>query len=148
MMLNCTSALVNGLPSWNFTPSRNLKVIVLPSGLTVHEVARLGIGFRLKSYSSSPSYTLVATWPTGPEVLWYEASVGGSGCTIITSVPPRLGAAPCAHDWVRGRIGRSNDATSASKPPHPRFQKRLRQAAFISLPLFRSLRPQVHLHAD
>ena len=53
--LNCTSALVKGLPSWNLTPDRSLKVIVLPSGLTVHDCARLGMGLSWKSYSSSPS---------------------------------------------------------------------------------------------
>jgi len=55
MIENWTSALVNGVPSWNLTPSRSLNVIVLPSALSVHDVARLGIGLRLKSYSKSPS---------------------------------------------------------------------------------------------
>ena len=32
MMENCTSAEVSGLPSWNFTPLRSLKVMVRPSG--------------------------------------------------------------------------------------------------------------------
>src|SRR6185437_2771231 len=55
MIENWTSALVNGVPSWNLTPSRSLNVIVLPSALSVHDVARLEIGLRLKSYSKSPS---------------------------------------------------------------------------------------------
>jgi hypothetical protein len=55
MTENWTSALVSGLPSWNLTSSRSLNVIVLPSALSVHDVARLAMGFRLKSYSSSPS---------------------------------------------------------------------------------------------
>ena len=54
-MLNFTSALVKGCPSWNFTPSCSLNVMVLPSGLTVQDFASPGTGFRLKSYSSSPS---------------------------------------------------------------------------------------------
>ena len=93
--VNCTSALVNGWPSWNFTFGCSLKVIVLPSGLTVQDWASPGCGFRLKSYSSRPSYTLVLTWPIGPDVLWYAASVGGSGWTTMTSVPPLWGV-PCA----------------------------------------------------
>ncbi len=55
MIENWTSALVKGEPSWNLTPSRNLNVIVLPSLLSVHAVARLGTGFRSKLYSKSPS---------------------------------------------------------------------------------------------
>ena len=66
---NFTSPLVNGLPSLNFTPFWSLKVIVLPSGLTVHDSASPGSGFKLKSYSRRPSYTFVATWPIGPDVL-------------------------------------------------------------------------------
>ena len=58
---NFTSALVNGWPSWNFTPFCSVKVIVLPSGLMVHDCASPGMGLRLKSYSSSPSYTLLET---------------------------------------------------------------------------------------
>jgi len=33
---------VNGLPDWNFTPSRMVSVKVLPSSLTFHEAARPG----------------------------------------------------------------------------------------------------------
>src|SRR5947199_1857308 len=61
------------------SPKVRLKVIVLPSGLTVHDSASPGTGFRAKSYSRRSSYTLVATWPIGPDVLMLEASVGGSG---------------------------------------------------------------------
>ncbi len=66
---NLTSALVNGWPSCALTSPRSLKVIVLPSGLTVQDSARLGIGLRSKPYSSSPSNTLAVTWPIGPDVL-------------------------------------------------------------------------------
>src|SRR5690349_1270228 len=109
-MLNLTSALENGWPSWNLTPSCRLNVIVFPSGLTVHDFANPGIGFRLKSYSSKPSYTFVVTCPIGPEVLAYAASVGGSGCTTITSVPPRWGCAPPCAEAGCG----DENATSAS----------------------------------
>ena len=54
-IVNLTSALVNGLPSWKETFSCNLKVMTLPSGLTVQDLAKLGYGFNLKSYSSNPS---------------------------------------------------------------------------------------------
>jgi hypothetical protein len=37
-----TSALVNGLPSCHFTPSRSLKVSALPSGLQDQPVASSG----------------------------------------------------------------------------------------------------------
>ncbi len=50
-----TSALVNGLPSWNFTPWRSLKVTLSPSALTCHDSARLGCGLSSRSYSSRPS---------------------------------------------------------------------------------------------
>ena len=53
--LNFTSALENGLPSWNLTFFCSLNVTVLPSGLTVHDSASPGRGLRLKSYSSRPS---------------------------------------------------------------------------------------------
>jgi len=33
--VNFTSALVNGCPSWNLTPFCSVKLIVLPSALTV-----------------------------------------------------------------------------------------------------------------
>ena len=52
---NFTSALVNGLPSWKCTPFCSVKLIVLPSALIFHDSARLGMGLRLKSYSSRPS---------------------------------------------------------------------------------------------
>jgi hypothetical protein len=52
---NFTSSLENGLPSWKRTPRRSLKVMLLPSAATCHDSARLATGFRLKSYSSSPS---------------------------------------------------------------------------------------------
>ncbi len=38
-----TSALVKGLPSCHFTPSRSLKVSCLPSSLHFHSVARSGM---------------------------------------------------------------------------------------------------------
>ncbi len=68
--LNLTSSLENGLPSWNFTPSLSLKVTLSPSGAISQDFASPGIGLRSKPYSSKPSNTLVATCPTGPEVLW------------------------------------------------------------------------------
>src|SRR5512139_1238179 len=37
-----TSALVNGLPSCHFTPSRSLKVSFVPSALHAHSVASSG----------------------------------------------------------------------------------------------------------
>ena len=37
-----TSALVKGLPSCHFTPSRSLKVSLVPSSLHAHSVARSG----------------------------------------------------------------------------------------------------------
>ncbi len=46
MKVNCTSALVKGLPSWNFTPERRRKVTVLPSSEMFQDSARLGSGFR------------------------------------------------------------------------------------------------------
>ena len=66
---NFTSALVKGLPSWNFTPFCRVKVMVLPSGLTFQDSASPGIGLRLQSYSRSPSKILLVTWPMGPDVL-------------------------------------------------------------------------------
>ena len=59
--VNCTSAEVSGLPSWNCTSERSLKVIVLPSGATVQLSARLALGFRSKPYSSRPSNTFAVT---------------------------------------------------------------------------------------
>ena len=55
MMVNCTSAEVNGFPSWNFTPLRSLKVTVLPSGATSQDSASAAFGLRSKPYSSKPS---------------------------------------------------------------------------------------------
>src|SRR5215831_8776474 len=40
--VHLTSALVNGLPSCHFTPSRSLKVRAVPSALHAHSVARSG----------------------------------------------------------------------------------------------------------
>ncbi len=39
---NAASSAVNGLPEWNLTPSRMVRVKVRPSSLTVHDVARPG----------------------------------------------------------------------------------------------------------
>jgi hypothetical protein len=37
-----TAAASNGVPSWNVTPSRNVKVHSVPSGLGLHAVASAG----------------------------------------------------------------------------------------------------------
>src|SRR5262245_58444768 len=104
MIVNCTSAEVKGLPSWNFTSLRNLKVTVLPSGATFQLSARLALGLRSKPYSSSPSYTLAVIWPIGADVEMYGARFGGSGWVICTSVPPGFWA-------LVGPLANSNAAT-------------------------------------
>src|SRR5574337_2101397 len=40
--LKATASALNGVPSWNFTPGRRLKVSVMPSLEVLHEVASSG----------------------------------------------------------------------------------------------------------
>jgi hypothetical protein len=65
---NFTSAELNGLPSWNFTSLRSLKVMALPSGAAAQLCARLALGSRSNPYSSSPSNPSAVTWLIGPAV--------------------------------------------------------------------------------
>jgi len=43
-MVYFTSSAVNAAPSWHLIPSLSLNVTSLPSGLTVHVLARFGTG--------------------------------------------------------------------------------------------------------
>ena len=42
LKLKQTASALNGVPSWNVTPSRRVKVHSVPSGLDDHSVARPG----------------------------------------------------------------------------------------------------------
>jgi len=50
-----TASALNGVPSWNFTPCRSVRVTVLPSALIVQALASIGTIWRFSSVSTSLS---------------------------------------------------------------------------------------------
>jgi hypothetical protein len=48
-----TAAELNGVPSWNLTPRRNVNVQVLPSRLGVQRVANFGCNCVVPGFSST-----------------------------------------------------------------------------------------------
>src|SRR3990172_6416835 len=101
-----TSAL-NGVPSWNFTPARSLKVQVLPSAETLHDSASDGstcVPSARKRTSVSNMFESMLT--ENPSSMSFGSSDTASSACAKTSVPPvapqalasqdvRAIAAPC-----------------------------------------------------
>ena len=90
-----TSSAPKGLPSWNLTPWRSLKVHVLMSSDGVHEVASSGCGTpsaltRARKFRNGKTVMM----PPLDVSLWGLISTAGEPVTRI--VPPRRGSRPAA----------------------------------------------------
>src|ERR1700691_2474696 len=99
-MFATTDCASNGVPSWNLTPWRRVKVYVLPSGETDHLVARSGVTCRFGVSQTSVSKTLTSIGPTSraPVVAGLRVS-GGSAQPMVSVVslalePPEPPPAP------------------------------------------------------
>eukprot|EP01022_Parablepharisma_sp_SALTPOND_P021764 TRINITY_DN435_c0_g2_i1.p1 TRINITY_DN435_c0_g2~~TRINITY_DN435_c0_g2_i1.p1 ORF type:complete len:1135 (-),score=399.44 TRINITY_DN435_c0_g2_i1:1781-5185(-) len=90
--LYCTSAAVKGLPSCHFTPSRSLKVMVLPSAELRQEVASCGTGLPSASRSTSDSTILLVTMQTPVEARSDGLRIRCSEPRWTLSTPPRRGS--------------------------------------------------------
>src|SRR6266481_2197676 len=97
-MENFTASAFRGVPSWNFTPLRSLKVYWRPSFDMVQDSARPGTICVL----SSGKVTSVSTTrrPTRFElrsVTWAGSRLTGSATSPTRSVPAGWAATPAAH---------------------------------------------------
>src|SRR5262249_29550694 len=92
--LNFTSSAVRGSPLWNLSPRRSLNSYVRPSGLSVHDSARLGPFLWLGGGRTS-AWWIAYSVPRG--VMWGGALEGSNGGGAIVAcqamVPSRGGAA-------------------------------------------------------
>src|SRR5512137_1898548 len=80
-----TSSAVIGLPEWNFTPFRRVKVHTMPSGETFHDSASDGSGLSYLpgAKSSNRSYT----WAMTPEPYTSNPLAGSREVIIPSSMP-------------------------------------------------------------
>src|SRR5881296_906560 len=86
-----TSAELNEVPSWNFTPSRSLKVYVLPSDDTFQLSARSGM-IVLRPSAGLKRTRLLYIWPsTKRNAPWCTSKCATSAGPAHLSTPPRLG---------------------------------------------------------
>ena len=115
MIEKTTSSAVKGCPSCHFTPCCRLNTYSLPSGLMVQDRASSGVGSSVLEKLSSPWNIFGAATSVGP--CWFTpiCSTGGSGVSIICSVPPRRGATPCA-SASEARISTGAEAAAAMRP--------------------------------
>ena len=104
-MVRFTADESRGVPSWNFTSFRNVKVYFLASFSTVHFVASHGLMFRSGSRATSESKRspVISTEPPCP-------NRGGSRITLSSacvqvSVPPRFAAAVAAAEAPADAVG-------------------------------------------
>src|SRR6266478_1972480 len=86
-----TSAELNGVPSWNFTPSRSLKVYVLPSGEIFQLSARSGMIVFSPSAGLKRTRLLYICPRTNRNAPWCTSKCATSAGPAHLSTPPRLG---------------------------------------------------------
>ena len=87
-MENFTASALNGVPSWNFTPFRSLKVYVRPSFEIVHDSASPGTIWVLSSGNvTSVSTIRRATRSELRSVTWGGSRLTGSATRPTRSVP-------------------------------------------------------------
>src|SRR5690242_13236961 len=87
--LNLTSSAVSGVPSWNVTPDRSVKVYVSESEDTVHLVATCGTrpGFGPLANCTSVSYMARSTSSTLELLAPTGSSEGGALAVATDRVP-------------------------------------------------------------
>ena len=91
-----TSAELNAVPSWNFTPSRSLKVYVLPSGDAFQLSARSGM-IVLRPSAGLKRTRLLYIWPRMKRnAPWWTSKCATSAGPAHLSTPPRLGLGSAA----------------------------------------------------
>src|SRR5207253_7522894 len=86
-----TSAELNDVPSWNFTPSRSLKVYVLPSDDTFQLSARSGMIVLSPSAGLKRTRLLYICPRTKRNAPWCTSKCATSAGPAHLSTPPRLG---------------------------------------------------------
>src|SRR2546430_1376308 len=91
-----TSAELNAVPSWNFTPSRSLKVYVLPSDDTFQLSARSGMIVLSPSAGLKRTRLLYICPRTKRNAPWCTSKCATSAGPAHLSTPPRLGFASAA----------------------------------------------------
>src|SRR4029453_11452409 len=88
-----TSAELNAVPSWNFTPSRSLKMYVLPSDDIFQLSARSGM-IVLRPSAGLKRTRLLYIWPRMKRYApWCTSKCATSAGPAHLSTPPRLGFA-------------------------------------------------------
>src|SRR5207302_8674683 len=108
-----TASALNGVPSWNVTPWRSLRVTVRPSALIAHDVASIGTIASESSTSTSLSNRFWNTCRSTADPERCGSKVGGSASSPARRVPP--GRPPCADAWTRHPAIRT---PATSSPPH------------------------------
>src|SRR5215467_358819 len=91
-----TSAELNGVPSWNFTPSRSLNVYVLPSDDTFQLSARSGMIVLSPSAGLKRTRLLYICPRTNRNAPWCTSKWATSAGPAHLSVPPRFGLGSAA----------------------------------------------------
>src|SRR5262249_42489008 len=86
-----TSAELNGVPSWNFTPSRSLKLYVLPSGEIFQLSARSGMMVLRPSAGLNRTRLLYICPRMKRNAPWWTSKCATSAGPAHLSTPPRLG---------------------------------------------------------
>src|SRR5882724_12829514 len=91
-----TSAELNAVPSWNFTPSRSLNVYVLPSDDTFQLSARSGMMVLSPSAGLKRTRLLYICPRMKRNAPWCTSKCATSAGPAHLSTPPRLGFASAA----------------------------------------------------
>src|SRR6266404_3834270 len=107
-----TSAELNAVPSWNFTPSRSLKVYVLPSDETFQLSARSGMIVLRPSAGLKRTRLLYICPRTKRNAPWCTSKCATSAGPAHLSTPPRLGFGSAA----RARSERTAAFAGAGRP--------------------------------
>src|SRR6266403_31671 len=106
-----TSAEMNGVPSWNFTPSRSLKVYVLPSDEIFQLSARSGMIVLSPSAGLKRTRLLYICPRTKRNAPWCTSKCATSAGPAHLSTPPRLGFGSAA----RARSERTDALAEAGR---------------------------------
>src|SRR2546422_629815 len=126
-----TSAELNAVPSWNFTPSRSLKVYVLASDDTFQLSARSGM-IVLSPSAGLKRTRLLCIWPrTKRNAPWCTSKCATSAGPAHFNTPPRLGFASGARARSErtaavADAGRFSDHAVSAAPAAAVLRNRLR----------------------
>src|SRR5438105_633319 len=126
-----TSAELNGVPSWNFTPSRSLKLYVLLSDDTFQLSARSGMIVLRPSAGLKRTRLLYICPRTKRNAPWCTSKCATSAGPAHLSTPPRLGFASAARarserTAAEARAGCFSDHAVTAAPAAAVLRNRLR----------------------